>query len=61
MRKHPTALANATRAYAEATISSVLFLIAENEKMAKELQTTKQGGELVIASTREELKKAILN
>ena len=46
VHKHPTALADATRAYVEATSSSVRFLIAENERMAKELQTTKQGGEL---------------
>lgn len=31
VRKHPATLANATRVYAEATSSSVRFLIAENE------------------------------
>jgi len=51
MRKHPKALADATRVYVEATSSSVCFLIAENERMAKELQMTKQGGELVTTST----------
>lgn len=58
--KHPTALADSTRAYAEDTSSSVRFLIAANERMDKELQTANQGGELVTTSTREELKKAIL-
>ncbi len=48
MCKHPAALVDATKAYALATSSSVRFLIAENERMAKELQTAKQGGELVI-------------
>jgi len=61
MRKHPTALADATRAYAKATILSVRFLIAENERMAKELQAAKQGRELVTASAREDLKKAMLD
>jgi len=37
MHKHPSVLANATRPYAEATSSSVRFLIPENEKMAKDL------------------------
>lgn len=31
VRKHPAALADATKAYAGATNSSVCFLIAENE------------------------------
>lgn len=61
VHKHPTALANATRAYTEATSSSVCFLIAENERMAKELQTAKQGGELVTVSAQAELKKVILD
>ena len=61
MRKHPIALADATRAYAKATSSSVHFLIAENRLMAKELQTTKQGGERVTASARAELNKEILD
>ena len=59
--KHLETLANATRAYAKATSSSVRFLIVENKRMAKELQTAKRGGELVTASTREELKKEILD
>lgn len=50
VHKHPVALADATRAHAESTSSSVHFLIAENERMAKELQTTKKGGELVTTS-----------
>jgi len=52
MHKHPTTLANATRAYAEATSSSVHFLIAENKRMAKELKMTKQGGEMVKTFSR---------
>jgi len=38
VRRHPTALADATKAYAKATKSSVRLLIDENECMAKELQ-----------------------
>ncbi len=41
VRKHPYALVDATKAYAKATNSSVRFLIAENERMAKELQVAK--------------------
>lgn len=61
VNNHPAALDNATRAYAEATSSSVRFLIEENERMAKELQMTNQGGELVTSSTRAELKKVIVD
>jgi len=61
VHKHPYALANATRVYAKATSSSVHFLIAENEKMAMELQVAKQGGDLVTMSARAELKKTILD
>lgn len=50
--KHLAALVDATRAYAEATSSSVHFLIIENERMAKDLQMAKQGGELVTTSTQ---------
>jgi len=37
VHKHPAALDDATRVYAEATSSTVHFLIAENERMTKEL------------------------
>jgi len=57
---HPIDLVDATRAYAKATSSSVRFLIVENKQMAKKLQTTKQGGELVTASAQAKLKKEIL-
>ena len=50
MHKHPATLADATRVYVKDTSSSVRFLITENEKMAKELQKAKQGGELVTTS-----------
>ena len=59
--KHPTTLADATRSYVKATSSSVHFLIAEKEWMAKELHMAKQGGELITTSTRAELKKSILD
>lgn len=59
--KHLAALVDATRAYAEATSSSVRFLIDENERMAKVLQMDKKGGELVTTSAQEELKKTILD
>ena len=59
--EHPISLANVTKVYAEATRSSVWFLIAKNEWMAKELQMVKQGGELLTTSTQAELKKEILD
>ena len=59
--KHPVALADATRVYAEATSSSVRFLIYENERIAKGLRTTKKGGELVTVSSSDELKKEIID
>ena len=61
MRKHPATLVDATRADVEATSLSVRFRIAENKRMAKELQTTKQGGELVTTSAQEKMKKAIVD
>lgn len=61
MSKHPSALANAIKAYVKATSSSVFFLIVENEWMTKDLQTAKQEGKFVIASTQAKLKKAILD
>lgn len=57
VHKHPTTLADATRVYAEATSSSVHFLIAENERMAKELKKAKKRrrvGESVCLSWTEE-------
>jgi len=41
VHKHPSVLADATKAYVKATNSSVFFLVDENERIAKELQTTK--------------------
>lgn len=41
--------------------SSARFLIVENERMEKELQTTKKGGDLVTISARSELNKEILD
>lgn len=61
MHKHPRELADTTRAYVEATRSTVQFLIVENERMEKDLQTTKQGGEQVTSYAREKLKRAILD
>jgi len=61
VRKHPAAFYDTTRVYAKATSSSVHFLIAENERMAKELQVAKQGGDLVTISARAEVKKEILD
>ena len=61
VHKHPAALVDATRVYAEATSSSVRFLIAENERMAKELEVAKQGGDLVTMSAQAKLKKAMLD
>lgn len=57
--KHLVALVDATKAYVEATNSSVRFLIAENGLMAKELQAAKHGEEQVVASSRAELNKLI--
>lgn len=50
VNKHPSTLVDATKAYAEAINSSVIFLIAENEHMDKELQVAKKGGEKVTTS-----------
>jgi len=61
VHKHPIALANATKVYVEATSSSFHFLIVENERMAKELHTNEEGGDLVTMSARAKLKKAILD
>jgi len=61
VHKYPASLANATRVYVKATSSSVRFLIPKNEQMAKEIQFAKKGGDLVIMSTHDELKKAILD
>jgi len=41
VRRHPIALADTTKAYDEATILSVHFLIVENKWMANELQMAK--------------------
>jgi len=41
VHKHPAALVDATRAYVEATSSSVRFLIEANKWMDKELQMAK--------------------
>lgn len=61
VRKHPATLTDATKAYAEAASMSVRFLIAKNERMDKELQAAKQGGEHVTTSTRAELRRTILD
>ena len=57
---HLVALDDDTKAYVEATNSSVIFLIVKNERMDKELQAAKQGEEKVTASARVELRKGIL-
>lgn len=44
VRKNPTTLVDATKAYANATSLSVRFFITENELVDKELQVAKQGG-----------------
>lgn len=59
--KHLATLADATRAYAEATKLSVQFLIAKNECMDKELQVAKKEGKHVTSSTKAKLKRAILD
>jgi len=61
VHKNPTALADETRLYAKATISSVHFLIAKNEQMTKELQMAKQGGDLVTMFAQAKLKKETLD
>ena len=58
---HQAASFDATRGYAEATSSSVRFLISKNERMTMELQTTNKGEELVTTSTRAELKNETLD
>lgn len=51
VHRHPTSLDDATKAYVEATNSSVILLIAENENMAKELQASKKREEQATTST----------
>ena len=60
VHKHIAALADATRAYAEATSSSVRFWIPENECMAKELQAVMQREEKSTGFSRAEMNKSIL-
>lgn len=57
LSKHAATLDDASKAYAEATHSSVRFLIVENECMAKVLQMAKKGEEQDTTSTIIELKK----
>jgi len=57
---HLAALADDTKAYAKARSSSVNYLIAENECMAKELEVDRQREEQSIGTTRAKMKKAIL-
>lgn len=42
VRRHPTTMVEASQAYVEATSSAVKFLIAENDRMAKDLQEARQ-------------------
>ena len=58
--RHPVTLDDATKAYAEAMSLSVKFLIAENERMSKELKAIRQIEEQSIGSTIAEMKMAIL-
>lgn len=57
--RHTIALVDATKAYAKATSSSVILLIVENNRMAKELQAAKKGEEKATTSFKLELKKVI--
>ena len=41
VRRHPTAMADETKAYVEATSSNVNLLLVENDKMANELQAAR--------------------
>ena len=61
VHRHPVALGDTTKAYANATSSIVRFLIAENECIAKALQVTKLGEEKATTSARAEFKKKILD
>lgn len=61
VHKHPATLDDANNAYAKGTNLSFIFLILENDHMAKELQVAGQGGEKVTTSTRVELRRVILD
>ena len=52
VRRHPTALIDATKSYSKTTSSSVKFLMKENERMVKELQATRQRDEQSTRSAR---------
>lgn len=59
VRRNPNALANAMKAYAEATSSSVKLLTTKIEHMDKDFQAAKQREEQSTGFSREEMKKAI--
>jgi len=52
VQRNPPSLVEATKAYAKAMSSSVKFLVAENEHMAKELQATREREEKSTGSAR---------
>ena len=60
VRRHPVALADASKAYEEATSSTVKFLLAENARMEKDLQEAMQRTEQSVGSVMEEMRKVIL-
>jgi len=61
VKRHPSSLADVTKAYTEAMSSSVKFLITDIECMAKKLQVARQSKEQSTGSTKVEMKKEILS
>jgi len=53
-------MAEASKAYSKATSSTVKFLIAENDRMVKNLQEAKKIVEKSTGSTMTEMKRAIV-
>lgn len=61
LRRHPTTLVDATKAYAEAMSLSVNLFIEKSECMAKEFQVARRREEELIGSTRAEMEREILS
>lgn len=60
VRRHLAALANASKAYAEAISSAIKFLIAENDRMAKDLQEARQSIDQFVGFAMVEMRKSML-
>lgn len=60
VRKHPTPMDDASKAYAESMRSTVKFLLSQNDQMEKDLQESRQKTEQSKGSAMVEMRKVIL-